>query len=1127
MHWLRVFVIAALFCTCGASAFALGADYYAPSSRLASGHWVKISTTSEGIYQLTYDQLRALGFDEPERVQVYGYGALQLTENSFSEQIPDDLSPTATLHTADGRILFYGEGDATVDIDQPSGSNSFNIRRNYYDTASFYFLSDCEPVSTISVSPFVASSQNPQTSHIHAQLSEEELHSPSKGGIAYFGREYTPGDTARYEYLIQNYSPSELIPHGSFEYSFALSTTASARPVANASDQVNIIKKSCPSAKAITDDYTICTLANGFVTFEAPNGPATFTVAIPNKDAIYYCADNYTLLRYPRANRLDDNNFLVMHFTQAQRIAGGLHRFDDVAPDSTFCIWNIEHPYAISQYETVYDSLARTLTYCHAEPTARAIAFRPDAEFPAPKILGPIANQDLHSLPTPQMLIITTSEFEPQAQRLASLHHTYQNINATVVIHDLIYNEFASGARDAMAYRRFAKMFYDRDPLTFKYVLLLGVGAYDNRCVELSKVDRLLTYQNTNLSHSCHSVYNYTADLYFGMLADDYDHALIHSQPIQVAVGRIPAITPGETQSYINKVEHFLQTSPSADVFSRAILIAGEDDLNKHLNHQLEVKTAMEQAKTTKTFISIPMQLYVNPKATYDNPACHNIIANELTRGVGYLSFSGHGGTNYVSRYNILDTRKARTLTYSNPPFVMLSSCDQFAFDRMSSGLLETMLFAENGGAIAGVGAGRDVFVAFNQHSCVPTAQAYAMSRPGDTYGDIFRRARNITLADENATSTALINVMNYNFAGDPALPVRCPSFSAAITRIDSLEFVDSVSVKPLLPHRLEGFIADSLGQKIANFNGSATITILDCSKTDSTFNSLKESNYVPAEVTLEYDILATTHASVVDGEFAANLVLPVPAEGGRTHTIIVSATDSTSGAMAIAKGRKLNIDLLDTADLDSLTFDAPQILEFYIDSPDFAPGDEVASTITATAIISPSNSNLRLSTNDISTRTSLSLDSKQHYGSLESMITALNDSTWQLSTTLNKLTEGRHSLELTVANNAGLTDCATIDFVVITRKLSASLIIDNPVARTEAIIDAQGTLGTSNRLIITNASGQTVFSATDVALPFAWDLTDLDGSPVANGPYSVALLLRDGPFYGNAENAAQLIVVR
>lgn len=164
-------------CTPGASAYST--SYYTTVSRLSHGHWVKIATDTEGLHQLSYEQLRELGFSDPSRVQVYGCGALKFTTNQFVTSDPDDLQPTATLHTADGRILFFGQSATAVTTNSSTGydANVFNIYKNLYDTRSYYFLSDYEGTTDIPLKKQVSSlsSLTPTESHIHLEADRKSV----------------------------------------------------------------------------------------------------------------------------------------------------------------------------------------------------------------------------------------------------------------------------------------------------------------------------------------------------------------------------------------------------------------------------------------------------------------------------------------------------------------------------------------------------------------------------------------------------------------------------------------------------------------------------------------------------------------------------------------------------------------------------------------------------------------------------------------------------------------------------------------------------------------------------------------------------------------------------------------
>ena len=54
------------------SAWAVG--NYTSQSVLSSGHWVKIKVTKNGVYKLTASDLSKMGFSDPSKVSIYGYG---------------------------------------------------------------------------------------------------------------------------------------------------------------------------------------------------------------------------------------------------------------------------------------------------------------------------------------------------------------------------------------------------------------------------------------------------------------------------------------------------------------------------------------------------------------------------------------------------------------------------------------------------------------------------------------------------------------------------------------------------------------------------------------------------------------------------------------------------------------------------------------------------------------------------------------------------------------------------------------------------------------------------------------------------------------------------------------------
>lgn len=98
LHETRSFLIsgiATLLCLCFSLSVKAG-ERYADNSVLSKGNWVKIRIEQDGIYKLTYSELKKMGFDDPSKVAVYGYGGWPLEED-FTKPYVDDLPAVPVL----------------------------------------------------------------------------------------------------------------------------------------------------------------------------------------------------------------------------------------------------------------------------------------------------------------------------------------------------------------------------------------------------------------------------------------------------------------------------------------------------------------------------------------------------------------------------------------------------------------------------------------------------------------------------------------------------------------------------------------------------------------------------------------------------------------------------------------------------------------------------------------------------------------------------------------------------------------------------------------------------------------------------------------------------------------------
>ena len=1126
-----------------ATVSALPVSSYTTSSRLSKGTWVKIRTDKEAIYQLTYDQLRGLGFSDPSKVQVYGYGALTLSDNQFSTGLPDDLQPVTTRHTPDGRILFYGEGDVRVASNKINQSVVFaTYKRSWSDTASYYFLSDSEDVEDVPVrNTRQPSSATATPSHLHIDWQEEELQSPTGGGSVYHGKTYSPGDKAPFSFRIKNYSPVKEAYNGEnamFSYVFGVFSSVQTRLSSSASPNVKVLDHSgtdsnvASSGNNSTERYRDAT---GYLPFTSTDSDplqdsqVDFTVNIPTEDSdkMGYCGADRVYITYPRDNRLDaEDPYLVMNFIEGRNLGGQTTLFNGTTTDALE-VWNIDTPWKASAYPLTYDADIDAVKMVFDVKAYRAVAFNPTLTFPTPEIEGAVAPQNLHGSQTPEMLIITTEEMRPYADRLASLHRSYQNMDVLVVNHKDIYNEFSSGARSSMAYRRLAKMFYDRDSRKFKYLLFFGPASLDNRGLFLTPGDRMVCHSNPDPKQANNFILNYPIDSFFGMMNDKLTtDDSIEQEPVQIAVGRISALNTSQAAIYVDKVAERFEHPIPAEVYGNAMLVSGVGDNDTHVKHQIQVRGEMEKANSDLSFRVIPIEHYPSKTLAAD------IMSSHLKQGTGYMTYSGHGGPTYIDAWSVASVG-ANSYTY--PTFVMLSSCDQFAFDMMHGGLVESMLFEPDGGALAGIAASRSVYISYNQASCMPVARAYAAAKPGAVFGDIYKDARNQFIAaykkgeiSYSSPSTAFRNMLAYNLAGDPAVPVGVAENKAVLTGVGEVALGTAVpNVKPFVPTMFRGEIRNANGSVNTSFNGTARVTVYDSDIDIPIITERKENNVVVYDTVyahIDNEVLAFADTKVTAGKFAVEMTLPIATNPESYNRLSITA-NSDDGVRAIGALADVNVTDYD-ADAAVTEFKAPVIKQFYITDADGNPTDEIGATGYACALIDPTAEGLNFRTGAIATAPRLTLDGVTPFKILPNGFTYQENGEYVMQYPLNALAEGAHTLSLKVAGNAGLAAEATLDFNVVTRSLQPELFVDEATATAEATIGIDGTAPEYCRLIITDDKGETRLSVENPRFPYKWNLQDTKGNAVADGTYNASVLVRKGRDYGSSATT-RIVVLR
>lgn len=1101
--------------------FAFPATYYAEKSKLSDGHWVKVSVSQTGIHQISYETLCELGFDDPKAVTVFGYGGASLTSNAFDSDSPDDMPPTKTVHTADGRILFYGEADFSISA--PAFS-LINARRNLYDTKGYYFLSDAYTANDLNVESKVNLTLPALDHHLAIVYIENETQNPADGGAVFHDAPLGRGETRFYDFEINGFEKTSAYPYGRFSYSFAAYAPTNTRLDVTFPQEFTIESSSNGHAPLQTQKNKFFSTGSGLARITDVEKDSIYSIGFKVAQAASpsYAAIDRAYISYPRRNRFTDvkSPQLTMNF---HNVENSIVKIENAAASTV--VWDISDATRVTSCPSSFNAESSALHCAFPKiknldfSNRKLIAFDQSSEYPQVNVVGEVPNQNLHGCPVPDMVIITTDALRESAENLAELHRNHDGIDVAVITQSLIFNEYSSGCRSAMAYRRFLKMLHDREPRKIKYVLLYGHSSWDNR--RTSSIEELLCYETEVVEQARDLTKNYTSDKYFVMLEDNFNENRIPFGRMSLAIGRLDVSSPSEGAKINAKIERFMNRPRSHSVYGNVLVFSDDGDNQSHFLDAEETVSRMASINPAITFTRAHNLIY--PWASYVSIEGRKAIKSALKIGQGFMLYYGHSSFTALTGEKLYDFNLISQAHCDDYPFAMLASCETFGFDRYYQALGQTMLNDELGGAIAIIGSCRSVFMEYNKSFAMAVSASYASANSSTTIGDIVRDAHNYCI-DKYPESDRAINSMCFNLCGDPALKLGAADYDIIVDAIDGNDLNEAATLllPPLRPLRIEGHIVGKDGETL-DFDGEAIVRIYDTPVTVETYEkSGNDKNRYP--VTLDEKIMARQTANISNGKFTFDIAAPLPNGLQGNNRIVISALsdDRTHSATT----QLTNCKITDSAE-GEVDMSAPEILEMYLDSPSFSDGDITGPSVTLYAKIAEPACGINISSG-IGAAPTLKLDRKLSYDIAAQSLTQDADGTATFSLPVENLADGRHELKLTVNSNAGATASRTVDFIVRDASVNAALYVEKPLARQSIAIMLEHDFSSlpTGRLIIEDANGKTVFSAENCNMPFEWDLTDSLGNEVPDGRYRAYALLHDEFNYASTPKI-EFVVIR
>lgn len=1148
---LRIF-LAAVSALAISTASAVNADYYSGSSLLANGRWVKIKVSESGIQQITHEQLRQWGFDDPSAVTVFGYGGVAGVTEVMDATMPDDL-PQQLVEYRPDRLLFYGESNcrvnavytATKTYGQPI---SPDVERNNVADAGYYFITDSQPVLTKKEIPYIYNNMiTPRRYHWEISYYEEEDNNPMRFSQLYFGPDFSQsGEPLTFSFPVENLyreNTASNYVNTAFLNILVGSGTAPNFQVTypHRNDKVTVDMRFDSS----TSHNVVSTNANTTNASLVPQllpTATSFDVTInlaPNAKCTYAAVERL-VFAYPQKNDIGDRNAMLLCDNDIS--AGQSIEIGDT--DYNLLVWNVDNAYNVRPYDIRFSSSQRTYTFTndktykisgYGDRGLRIIAFNPTKDQLPVEYAGEVTNQNLHALDVPDFVILTADAFVAQAERLAQIHREELGQDVIVLRQGEIFNEFSSGTPSLWGIRRAMKMFYDRNPDKFKHLLLFGASSYDNRGLTTSAAafrDRgalLLNYGTPYYQTMGKVTTAYSCDGYFGMLSDTPpEDELIHS--IQhINVGRLPVSDEMQARSAVDKVNEYLTYSPTSDIYQRVLLVADYGDGLSHMTSAEKTATSFLNNYPGMTLVKAYSSLYPANGRQAQNVS--NVIQESLKRGVLYFNYTGHGKSDALGMQILYDLPAVHTTGYNYYPFAMIASCDTYEFDRMSQSIAQEMVFQSKGGMIGVVGACREVYQSRNEVLSETMADVFSKSKPGTMTGDILRKARNEMLIDKWPSEKGLmINTACYNLCGDPALPLFLSSNDIVIESVNSQSYVKedgAHTVNPLATNTISGYVADDddTGTVASDFNGNVILTLYESPTQRKVVN--KAANGEPDQaVDTDENLIIEVTGKVVDGRFDISFIPPMPMRKGAYNRATITAVLPDNSKVATTYTTSLRID---TDDMPGTPADtsAPEITSLYIDSPSFVSGDVTAQDFVAYATVVEAESGIYGSSGTVGPNCRFVLDESKTYPVVGTQFTNDGAGTYNIVYNFSSLSDGHHTLTLYISDNAGNSATKSVDFFINNNAANPSLTVAETPARVQATIDMLHNFNgaPTGKLIVEDEQGNTVFTRANVSFPFEWDLTDGNGNLVADGVYRAYAICRGGTLYGSTPKVDIVVV--
>lgn len=905
-----------------ASPYHKSAKTYSSQSVLASGSWIKLASDTVGIQKISYSRLKNMGITDPSNIAVYTNGGYMLPKMN-NVNYPDDLTQIPVLHAKDKNgqdcVFFYSTGSIEWKYDSLSGKFLHTINL-YSDSTYFYISSDVSKSPELIVSESISST--PDTilnTYTACEFYELENINLVKSGRRWFSE------------IINNLSPKS----HSFAFSDAVASSRAKVTISSGSrcfqpsnyvvhinDFADTIKFS-PVANYEYFDFVDLDLSD----FEVP-AKTNMNIKLDYNGENGESWLDYISLNVESQLNFKENQLL---FKSPESLFHQTIKYNISTANSNVILWNITSPLHPKRISTTSET--NGISFVDSGSNVNEyILFDPiNGTFTEPVLSGKIKNQNIHGLPTYEMIIVSHPNFLTQSERLAEYHRQFDNMSVLVLTPPEVYNEFSSGLPDVSGIRNMLRFFYSRNinsinPL--RYVLLMGDGSYNNRKFDGTKNNFIPTYQSVN---SINKGDSYVMDDFYGLLDENEGESI---GMLDIGIGRIPCKTSNEAENVIDKIISYSQSF--GEWRNVVCFIADDEDGNEFMYDSERLIDSINQNYkgfyTEKIYFDSYQQINTSGGPRY--PDVTAAINQSVNDGSLILNYIGHANPQSLAHENVLGINDIKSWSNNKAlPLFLTATCEfgRFDDDEVSAG--EEILLNPIGG---GVGL-------FTTTRAVYSGNNFSLSKR--FYANIFRydeKGEKLRLGDvmKNAkNSTFDTNKFNFSLLTDPALRLAFPKYSARTKSINNIDVQQNeVNIGALDKVTIKGEVVDVSGSVLSNYNGEISTTVYDKEVVVETLNNdvVGTTFFYPVQNNIIYKGIS----SVTNGEFELSFIVPkdISYNIGKGRIIYYTSNGQDDG-----NGSTTQFNIGGSSSNPVIDNNAPE-MDIFINNENFKPYDKVSS---------------------------------------------------------------------------------------------------------------------------------------------------------------------------------------